>query len=74
MILFFMKGKDMAKKKKNQQWTKDDIKKLRKLYRKNSTTDTAKELGRTYAATQAKAAQLGITKTKKYLKSVGLAK
>lgn len=64
----------MAKRKKNKEWTKDEVKKLKKIFRNSSTKDAAKELGRTCAATQAKAAQLGITKTKKYLKSVGLAK
>jgi hypothetical protein len=65
----------MAKKnRKGKPWSKDEIKQLKKIYRNANTKDVAKELGRSYAATQAKAAQLKLTKTKKYLKSVGLAK
>jgi hypothetical protein len=65
----------MAKRtQKRKPWSKDDVKKLKKIFRNTNTKDVAKELKRSYAATQAKASQLKLTKTKKYLKSVGLAK
>lgn len=66
----------MAKKKKSSKlkkgtWTKDDVKKLKQKFRNSSTADVAKELGRPLDAVKKKASRMGLTKTKKYLKSIG---
>lgn len=65
----------MARKKKKagKEWTRDEVKKLKKLFRNSSTADVAKELGRSTSSVQSKATQLGLKKTKKYLKSIGRA-
>jgi len=52
-------------------WTKDDIRELKKTYRNTRTKDVAEQLGRSEGSVQAKAKSLGLTKTKKYLKSIG---
>lgn len=52
-------------------WTKDDIRDLKKIYRNTRTKDVAEQLGRSEGSVQAKAKSLGLTKTKKYLKSIG---
>jgi len=52
-------------------WTKDDIKKLRKLYGSNPTADVAKELKRGEDAVKKKAARLGLKKNKSYMKKLG---
>jgi len=54
-------------------WSNDEVKRLKKIFRSMSTADVAKELDRGVASVQAKASALGLTKTKKYLKSVGRA-
>jgi hypothetical protein len=53
------------------QWTKDEVKHLKKMYRNASTAYVAKELGRSVSSVKAKASSLNLTKTKKYLKSIG---
>jgi len=52
-------------------WNKEEIRQLKKLYRNTSNKEVAKALGRTPAAVKGKAADLGLTKTKKYLKTLG---
>lgn len=52
-------------------WTKDDIKKLRKMYKNTLTADVAKELKRGEDAVKKKAARLGLKKNKTYLKKLG---
>jgi hypothetical protein len=66
----------MAKKKKLTagRWSKDEIKVLKKLFRNTSIKDVAKELNRKPKSVEARAYRLGLKKTRKYLKSVGLAK
>lgn len=62
----------MAKKKqKRNLWTKDEIKQLKKIYRNRSTKEVAEKLDRKQTSVQSKASELGLTKTKKYLKSIG---
>ena len=66
----------MAKKAtsvKSGPWSKDEVKTLKKLYPRQSTAEVAEELNRTVGSVQAKASSLGLTKTKKYLKSIGRA-
>ncbi len=63
----------MAKCKKTaaKPWTASEVKELKKTFRNQSTPDVAKALGRSAPSVQAKASALGLTKTKKYLKSIG---
>jgi len=66
----------MAKRKKakgSAPWSSEEVKKLKKLFRNTSTSQVAAELERSVASVQSKAAKLGLTKTKKYLKSIGRA-
>ena len=66
----------MAKRKKatRSEWSKDELRMLKKLFRNTSTKEVAEALGRSATSVQAKASALGLKKTKKYLKSVGLSK
>ena len=60
-------------KKKRGLWSKDDVKLLRKIFRNTSTADVAKQLGRPLDAVKKKASRMGLTKSKKYMKSLGRA-
>jgi hypothetical protein len=66
----------MAKRKKlvTGEFSKNEVKILKKIFRSTSTKEVAAKLGRKVKSVQAKASQLGLKKTKKYLKSMGLAK
>ena len=55
-------------------FSKNEVKILKKMFRSTSTKEVAAELNRKTKSVEAKASQLGLKKTKKYLKSVGLAK
>ncbi len=65
----------MAKRKKSKMvkgtWSKDEVKKLKKIFRNNPTKKVAKELNRPLDAVKKKASRIGLTKTKKYLKTLG---
>jgi hypothetical protein len=52
-------------------WTREDIRTLRQLFRNNSNVDVAVLLERTPKSVERKAAKLGLTKTKKYLRTLG---
>jgi hypothetical protein len=52
-------------------WTKDDVKDLKKLFPNRPTAEVAAELGRSLEAVKKHASRLGLTKTKKYLRSIG---
>ena len=66
----------MAKRKKaaRSEWSKEEVKTLKKMFRNTSTKEVAEALGRSALSVQAKASALGLKKTKTYLKSVGLSK
>ena len=65
----------MAKRKqKAGAWSKDEVKRLKKMFRNTSTKEVAEKLGRAEKSVQAKATKLGLKKTRKYLKSIGKAK
>ncbi len=65
----------MAKQKpKAGEWSKDEVKLLKQMFRSSSTGEVAKKLGRSAPSVQAKASKLGLKKTKKYLKSIGRGK
>lgn len=66
--------KKMAKKQKTRQgegWTREEVKTLKKIFRNQSNAEVATVLKRTSKAIARKAAKLGLTKTKKYLKTLG---
>ncbi|NQT20991.1 MAG: hypothetical protein HQ592_14890 [Planctomycetes bacterium] len=60
-----------AAKKRPGAWTRDDVKQLKRLYRNMRTADVASKMGRSVGSVQSKATSFGLTKTKKYLKSIG---
>ena len=66
----------MAKRKKaaRSEWSKEEVKTLKKMFRNTSTKEVAKALGRSALSVQAKASALGLKKTKTYLKSIGRSK
>lgn len=61
----------MARTKQGESWTREEIRTLRSLFRNSSNTEVAVALKRTPKAVERKAAKLGLTKTKKYLRSLG---
>ena len=66
--------KKVAKKKSPKGlWSPADVKLLKKLFPSNPTSMVAKKLCRKVDAVKKKASRMGISKTKKYLKSIGRA-
>ena len=65
----------MAKRKKlvTGVFSKNEVKILKKMFRSTSSKEIAAKLNRNVKSVDNKASQLGLKKTKKYLKSVGLA-
>ena len=62
----------MAKKKLTKGlWTKADLKLLKSLFSSNPTADVAAKLGRPTEAVKKKASRMGLSKTKKYMKTLG---
>ncbi len=53
------------------EWTKQDVKDLRRLHRKHTDADVAYMLGRTTDAVKKKASRMGLTKNLGYLRSLG---
>ena len=58
-------------KRQGSEWTVSDVRVLRKNFGNNSNTEVAQMLQRTPKSVERKAAKLGLTKTKKYLRSIG---
>ena len=52
-------------------WTKEEIRALKKIFGGNSNRSVAGILERTPKAVERKAAKLGLAKTKKYLRTLG---
>ena len=69
------KKKKAAKRKKAVKglWTKSDLNTLKKLFSNNPTAAVAKKLGRGTDAVKKKASRMGLTKSKKYMKTLGRA-
>ena len=69
------KKKKAAKRKKAVKglWTKSDLTTLKKLFSNNPTAAVAKKLGRGTDAVKKKASRMGLTKSKKYMKTLGRA-
>ena len=61
-------------KQKSGEWSKDKVKLLKQIFRSMNTAEVAKKLNRNVASVQNKASALGLTKTRKYLKSIGKAR
>jgi len=55
-------------------WSKNEITVLKKMFCNTSTKELAKKLNRKSKSVEAKASQLGLKKTMKYLKKMGLSK
>ena len=55
-------------------WSKNEIKILKKMFCNIATKELAKKLNRKSKSVEAKASQLGLKKTGKYLKKMGLSK
>jgi hypothetical protein len=51
-------------------WTPTEVKTLRKIYKDTPTKDIARKFRRTISSVQAKAGDLGLKKTKTYLKKM----
>jgi len=64
----------MAKKLVTGVFSKDEIKVLKKMFPNTSTKELAKKLNRKQKSVQARASKLGLKKTTKYLKKMGLIK
>lgn len=54
-------------------WSAEEVKLLKRIFRNTSTAEVAAQLNRSVGSVQGKARTLGLTKTKKYLKSLGRA-
>ncbi|MCF7973652.1 MAG: hypothetical protein K9N55_07545 [Phycisphaerae bacterium] len=52
-------------------WTKEDLKVLKSMFANNPTADVAAKLGRPTEAVKKKASRMGLSKTKKYMKTLG---
>lgn len=64
----------MAKRTLNRQgeaWTREEIRTLKSVFRNRSNSEVAELLDRTPKAVERKASKLSLTKTKKYLRSIG---
>ena len=57
-----------------QRWSRQEVAQLRRIFRNISNDEVAKQLGRSVTSVQNKAFQLGLRKSRKYMKSIGLAK
>ena len=61
----------MAKKKPARNpWSKQEVKKLKQIFKNRSTRQVADELGRSQKSAQGKASKLGLKKNKSYLKKI----
>ena len=61
-------------RRKTGRWSKEEIALLKKMFKNASNKVVANELNRKVASVQSKAWQLGLKKTRTYMKSIGLAK
>jgi hypothetical protein len=64
----------MAKKLITGVFSKEEIKVLKKMFPNTKTKELAKKLNRKQKSVQARASKLGLKKTTKYLKKMGLIK
>ncbi len=62
--------KTQSYKRQKQEWTREEVRTLKQLFRNNATASVAQLLDRTPKAVERKAAKLGVKKTKKYLRAL----
>lgn len=58
-------------KRQGEIWTREELRTLRSIFRNSSNVSVAQMLDRTPKAVERKAGKLRLTKTKKYLRSIG---
>lgn len=54
-----------------EEWTREEVRTLRTLFRGRSNVEVAQVLQRTTKSIERKASRLGLVKTKKYLRTLG---
>jgi len=64
-------GKANTLRRQGSEWTKEEVRTLKNLFRNNSNEAVAAVLERTPKSIERKAAKLNLTKTKKYLRTLG---
>ena len=57
--------------RQGQIWSKEEVRTLKRLFRGRSNVEVANVLQRTTKSVERKASKLGLTKTKKYLRTLG---
>jgi hypothetical protein len=67
------KRKSVKRKKAPAMWSTRDINLLKRLFPTNPTSKIAKKLKRKTDAVKKKASRMGLSKSKKYLKTIGKA-
>lgn len=72
-IEYLRRGKMSSKNsvRQGEMWTVDEVRTLKRIFRNSSNTTVATTLNRSPKAVERKASKLGLTKTKKYLRSIG---
>jgi len=68
-----VRKKATKKKTPRGQWSAKDVALLKKLFPSNPTAKIAAKLGRKTDAVKKKASRMGLSKSKRYLKSLGRA-
>ena len=58
-------------KRQGEDWSREEIRALKALFRNCSNVDVAEKLDRSPKSIERKASKLGLRKTKKYLRSLG---
>jgi hypothetical protein len=61
----------MARTKIKGSWTRDDVRRLKRLFSNRPTAEVADELGRPTEAVKKKASRMGLRKSGRYMKSLG---
>ncbi len=61
----------MARRDTRGSWTRDDVKRLKKLFPDRPTAEVAAKLGRPTEAVKKKASRMGLRKSGRYMKSLG---
>lgn len=64
-------GKVNRMRRQGQEWTREEVKTLRQIFRNSSNVEVAKVLERSPKSVERKAARLNLKKTKKYLRKLG---
>ena len=64
-------SKKNSLRRQGSEWSRDEVKTLKQLFRNNSNVEVAVVLERTSKSVERKAAKLGLKKTKKYLRTLG---